>query len=257
MPPEGSLRGRTALVTGASRGIGAATVRALRERGADVVALSKPPFAGEPDPDPGVHRYNADVGDWSSVSAAVGSVLDDHPRIDVLVNNAGMAGVRAPVWELDVDAYRERAMVNTFGPFYLMRLVMPGMVDRRDGVVLNVVSGAADRPRPTRGMYGSLKAATEHLTRAVAQEAAEFGIRVYALHPGPVDTALFASSRSASELAELRSGNGGSPLQDPAEPAAALAWLASPAGAAWTDVVVPWRDPETRAVLRARPDFGA
>jgi NAD(P)-dependent dehydrogenase (short-subunit alcohol dehydrogenase family) len=258
MPPELPLSGRTALVTGASRGIGAATVRALRARGAEVVAFSRPPFADEPDPDPGVHCYNADVGDWASVSAAVRSVLTDHPVIDVLVNNAGMGGVRGPVWELDVDTFRERAAVNSLGPFYLMRLVMPGMVARRDGVVLNVVSGAADRPRPNRGMYGSQKAAAEHLTRAAAHEAAEHGIRVYAFHPGPVDTALFAASRSEAELARLRAGgDDGPPLQNPAEPAAALAWLASPAGAAWTDVVVPWREPQVRAALRARPDFAS
>ncbi|MGE5156118.1 MAG: SDR family NAD(P)-dependent oxidoreductase [Betaproteobacteria bacterium] len=250
------LSGRIALITGASRGIGAATVRALRARGAEVVALSRHPFAQEADTDPGVHRYSADVGDWESVSAVLSRVLADHPVIDVLVNNAGMPGMRAPVWEWDVQAYRRAAMVNTFGPVYVMRLVMPGMVARADGVVINVVSGAADRPRPTRGMYGSQKAATEHLTRVVAQEAAEHRVRVHAFHPGPVDTALFASSRSEAELARLRAGAGDEPpLQAPAEPAAALAWLASPAGSAWTDVVVAWRDPRIRAALQARPDF--
>ena len=121
-------------------------------------------------------------------------------------------------------------MVNTFGPFYLMKLILPGMVTRRDGVVVNIVSGAAERPRPNRAMYGSQKAATEHMTLAVAQEVAGYGIRVYAFHPGPVDTALFASSRTAEEMDRARAGSDSADdpgLQDPAEPAAALAWLAS------------------------------
>jgi NAD(P)-dependent dehydrogenase (short-subunit alcohol dehydrogenase family) len=246
------LSGRTVLITGASRGIGAATVRAVRTLGAEVVAISRKPYADDPDPDPYVHRVNADVGDWDSVRTAVDAVLTDHPTIDVLVNNAGAPGFRAPLWELDVELFHRTAQVNTFGPFYLMKLILPGMVARAGGVVVNVVSGAANRPRPTRAMYGSQKAACEHLTLAVAQEVAGHGIRVYAFHPGPVDTALFASSRGDDELNRLRAEP---ELQDPAEPAAALAWLASPAGVAWTDVVVPWRDPEVRASLWARPDF--
>jgi len=259
-PQSGDLSGRTALVTGASRGIGAATVRALRARGAAVVAISRDPFAAQPDPDPYVHRVSADVGDWTSIRAAVTAILVDHPTIDVLVNNAGMPGMRAPVWDLDIERFRTAAMVNTFGPFYLMKLILPGMISRRGGTVVNVVSGAAQRPQPTRSMYGSQKAACEHMTIAAAAEVADFGIRVHAFHPGQVDTALFASSRSAAEVDEARAQyaagdeNG---LQDPAEPAAALAWLASPAGAAWTDVVLPWRDVSVRAALRARPDFVA
>ncbi len=254
------LAGKTVLITGASRGIGAATVRAARASGAEVVAISRDPFAEQPDPDPYVHRVSADVGDWDSVSHAIESVFIDHPTIDVLVNNAGMPGFRAPVWELDVGLFQKTSMVNTFGPFYLMKLILPGMVARRSGVVVNVVSGAAERPRRNRAMYGSQKAAVEHMTIAVAQEVAGYGIRVHAFHPGPVDTALFASSRTREEMDRARAGSVAADdpgLQDPAEPAAALAWLASQAGAAWSDVVLPWRDPTIRVALRARPDFPA
>lgn len=254
------LAGKTVLITGASRGIGAATVRAARASGAEVVAISRDPFGERPDPDPHVHRVSADVGDWDSVRRAVESAFVDHPAIHVLINNAGMAGFRAPLWDLDVGLFQKTAMVNTFGPFYLMKLILPGMVARRDGVVVNIVSGAAERPRPTRAMYGSQKAAAEHMTLAVAQEVAEYGIRVHAFHPGPVDTALFASSRTRAEMDRARAALDSaddSRLQDAAEPAAALAWLASRAGAAWSDVVVPWRDPAVRVALRARPDFPA
>jgi NAD(P)-dependent dehydrogenase (short-subunit alcohol dehydrogenase family) len=252
------LDGRTALVTGASRGIGAATVVALRRLGAEVIAVSRAPFADEPDPTPAVHRVSADVGDWASVSAALGKVHADHPVIDVLVNNAGMPGKRVPVWELDPELMHTTIAVNTLGPFHLARLVLPGMVERGFGVVIVVVSGAANRPRPRRAMYGSSKAASEHLTMALAQEAADFGVRVHAFHPGPVDTALFAASRTSAEAQadldqQLRTGT--RVMQAPEEPAAALAWLASPAGAVWTDVVVPWREPEIRARIRSLPGF--
>jgi NAD(P)-dependent dehydrogenase (short-subunit alcohol dehydrogenase family) len=257
------LTGKVALVTGASRGIGAATVRALQALGAEVIGVSRAPYGEQPDaPDQAeasdhrVHRISGDVGDWASIEPAVKRALAEHPHVDILVNCAGVPGRRVPVWELEPDLFRRALAVNTLGPFHLMKLLLPGMIERRSGVVINVVSGAATRPRPTRAMYGTSKAALEHMTFAVADEVTEAGVRVYAFHPGMVDTALFASTRtSAAARAEVAEARRTGELQEPAEPAAAIAFLATPAGADWRDVAFPWRDPVIRAQMRELPGF--
>jgi len=254
------LTGKAALVTGASRGIGAAAAHALRALGAEVIGISRAPYGERPadESDHGVHRISGDVGDWTSIEPAVQRALDGHPQIDVLVNCAGVPGRRVPIWELEPDLFRRALAVNTLGPFHLMKLLLPGMIERRSGVVINVGSGAATRPRPTRAMYGTTKAALEHMTLAVAEEVAESGVRVYAFHPGMVDTALFASTRtSAAALEEVAEARRTGELQDPAEPAAAIAFLATPAGAVWRDVAFPWRDPVIRAQMRKLPGFPA
>jgi NAD(P)-dependent dehydrogenase (short-subunit alcohol dehydrogenase family) len=246
------LKGRRALVTGASRGIGAATVTALRGLGAEVVAVARSPFGSSPSDDHLIRPVSADVADWSSVSAALAGVAD----VDILINCAGVPGQRLPVWELDPTLFRRALEVNALGAFHLMRLVLPLMVARRRGVVVNVVSGAAERPRPTRAMYGASKAALDHLTRASALEAREAGVRIYAFHPGMVDTQLFRSTRTSSEAQrEIAEARAAGELQHPGQPAAAIAYLATDAGAEFSDVTFPWRDTAFRAGVTARPGF--
>ena len=127
------LTGSVALVTGASRGIGAATVRALQALGAEVIGVSRAPYgersAGASDHK--VHRISGDVGDWLSIEPAVQRALAEHPHVDILVNCAGVPGRRVPVWELEPDVFRRALAVNTLGPFHLMKLLLPGMIERQ------------------------------------------------------------------------------------------------------------------------------
>jgi NAD(P)-dependent dehydrogenase (short-subunit alcohol dehydrogenase family) len=139
-----------------------------------------------------------------------------------------------------------------------MKVVLPGMIERGSGVVINVSSGAAERPQPRRSMYGTSKAALDHLTKAVAMETAPLGVRVYGIHPGPIDTELFRLSRTdplntPEEQARIDAMWESGKVRRPEELAATLAWLATPAGAAWDDVMVTWRNPATRDRLRALP----
>jgi NAD(P)-dependent dehydrogenase (short-subunit alcohol dehydrogenase family) len=252
------LDGRVALVAGGSRGIGRASARALAARGARVIALARTLYApeaaapGGDDLDQRIQGAVADVGDWRSVEPAVAAVIERYGRVDVLINSAGIPGARAPVWQLEPEAFQRALAVNILGPFHLMKLLLPGMIQRGTGVVINVSSGAAARPRPRRAMYGTSKAALDHLTLAVA----------HVFYPGPVDTDLFRASQSdphagaeerARTAARIRAGE----LQEPEEPAAALAWLATAAGAAFAEVVVPWRDLQVRQRLRAMPGFSS
>jgi NAD(P)-dependent dehydrogenase (short-subunit alcohol dehydrogenase family) len=245
-----------AVVTGGSRGIGAATVSALRAAGATVIAVARPPFGDTPSGDVGIHRVGADVTEWSAVRDALGGAIERTGPVDILVNAAGIAGVRAPIWELDVEQMQSSIAVNLLAAFYTMKVVLPVMADRSQGVVVNIVSGAAHRPRAGRAMYGTAKSALEHLTQVAAAEVTEAGVRVYAFHPGQVDTELYrASRRSGAGLRELEAAQRSGELQQPVEPAAAIAFLASDDAVDVTDVVVPWRDRAYRDSLRSRADF--
>jgi NAD(P)-dependent dehydrogenase (short-subunit alcohol dehydrogenase family) len=254
------LDGQVALVTGASRGIGRATCRALAALGAEVAALSRgnAEQTSRDARDARITPLQAEVSDWASVEAAVGTVLASHGRIDVLVNNAALRGLRLPVWELAPENLAESMAVNVLGPFHTMKVVLPGMIERGSGVVINVSSGAAERPQPRRSMYGTSKAALDHLTKAVALETAPLGIRVYCIHPGPIDTDLFRMSRTdplntPEEQARIDAMWARGKVRQPEELAATLAWLATPAGAAWDDVIVAWRDAGIRERLGALP----
>jgi 3-oxoacyl-[acyl-carrier protein] reductase len=251
-----ALSGYTALVTGASRGIGEATVTALRQLGAEVVAASRAPFGQGVNADPGVHRVSMDVADWDSVRGGLAPILARFGRLDIVINAAGLPGKRVLTWELEPELFRQALAVNTLGPFHVMKMVLPRMVECGQGVVVNLVSGAAARPRPTRAMYGTSKAGLEHLTLAVSSEVADAGVRMYAFHPGMVDTKLYRSTRtSPTDLLEIERARGTGELQHPSHPAAAIAFLATPAGQALSDVVVPWRDLERRALITALPGF--
>jgi NAD(P)-dependent dehydrogenase (short-subunit alcohol dehydrogenase family) len=250
------LDGRVAVVTGASRGIGAATVRALRASGATVLAVARPPFGADPDPDPGVRRLGVDVSDWAQVEGVLGAALNEVGPVDVLVNAAGIPGRRMRIADLPPENMWASLAVNALGSFHTMKLVLASMEQRQHGVVVNIVSGAADRPRPGRSMYGTGKSALEHLTRVAAAEMSPAGVRVYAFHPGMVDTELFRSTRTSPEgLAEIERARVAGDLQTPSMPGAAIAFLASDDAADLQDVVVPWRERAYREELAARPDF--
>ena len=257
MRSDHSLEGRIAVVTGGSRGIGLATARALAGRGATVITLSSNESSHSPaDREWGVvDHLVADVADWESMRGAFSAVLDRFERIDFLANNAGVRGIRGPLWELDPEDYRRTLAVNTMGAIHGMKLALPSMIEQRSGVIVNTSSGAARRPRPSRSMYGASKAALDHLTLAVAQEVAEFGIRVHAFHSGPVDTALFKAARddpgaTQEELDALDARYSSGGVQPPEDVGAVISWLATPAGAAFGEVIVPWRDLDQRAAIR-------
>jgi len=249
------LSGAVALITGGSRGIGRATATALTNVGARVVELSRSGSAIVTERGSWIDHVACDVGDRNSIHEAVAHVLEVYSHIDVLINNAGIRGERARLWELDPEDFERALSINLMGPFLTMRDVIPSMIDRRSGVIINVTSGAAERPRPRRSMYGTSKAALDHLTLSLATEVAEFGIRVHAFHPGPVNTALFNASaqdpkNTPEELAAVEARFRAGEVQRPEEPGAALAWLATPSGALHTDTVVAWSNPKRRAEIR-------
>ncbi len=247
------LEGQVCLVTGAARGIGRATALALAERGADVALFGRSLAGVERAADEAralssrALAVEADVADWPSVERAVARTLEAFGRVDVLVNNAGTHGQFGYVWELDSQPFRDTLMTNVLGPFHLVRAVVPGMVERRSGVVVNVSSGVAQAATVARSAYATSKAGLDHFSRILAAEAQPFGVRVHVFYPGFVDTPGQAGLRVAPGLpeslrAEFAARKSQGLLQRPESPASGIAWLASPGGAAWPELLLNWAD---------------
>lgn len=201
-----------------------------------------------------------DVADWAGVQRAVGQILERLGRIDILVNNAAVIGQFGDVWELDAGRWSADLATNVVGPFNLARAALPGMIARGQGVVVNVTSGMARSAANARSAYTTSKAAIDQLSNVMAAEARPHGVRVHAFSPGLVNTGMQRQLREEPGLpgdvrADFVAHHDEGRLQPPEVPAAALAWLASPAGAAWPDLLLSWGDPATRDRLRSLPGF--
>lgn len=197
-----ALQGKVAIVTGASRGIGKAIALALAGAGARVVVAARTEAEGS-GPLPGTIHQTAreieaqggqalplrtDVTDEASVEAMVQRTLATWGQVDVLVNNAGIL-VYSPIAEMAVKRWDLIMRVNLRGAFLCTRFVLPHMIPRRCGSIINVTSWAGRQPYHQGIAYGASKAALEYFTLALAEEVQEHNIAVNALSPeGHVDT---------------------------------------------------------------------
>ena len=195
---------KVALVTGAARGIGLATAQKFladdwrvalldildAELRASVAALQRPEET---------LALVADVADPQAVQAAVGEAHRHFGRIDALVNNAGIAAFK-PILDVTLHEWNRMLAVNLTGPFLLVQAVAPLMRDQGGGAIVNIASISGLRASMLRVAYGTSKAALAHLTKQQAAELGEYGIRVNAVAPGPVDTAM----AKAVHTAEIR-----------------------------------------------------
>lgn len=186
-----ALAGKVALVCGAATGIGAAVVQRFAAEGAAVVAcgVPVPPFDG---------ALACDVTDDAQVRAAVAATLERYGRIDVLVNAAGVI-VNDDVAEIDDAIWSRQHEINLAGTMRTMRAVLPGMLERRSGAVVNIASVAAFNAGAGSASYAASKAGVVALTRSAAQAYGARGVRVNALCPGWVDTPMAA--REMQDLA--------------------------------------------------------
>ena len=199
-----SLEGRAALVTGASRGIGAATARALDRAGARVALTGRSArdldeVATELAHDPVV--IAGDLRDPDAPAAIAFRALAELGGVDVLVNNAATAA-RLDTVDTDAALVDEMLAVNVRAPLLLIGALVPAMTERGGGSIVNLSSVSSVVGTPRRAAYAASKGALDAMTRSLAIELGPKGIRVNAVAPGVVDTALWAKNKAIPGVVE-------------------------------------------------------
>lgn len=197
---------RTALVTGAARGIGLATARLFLRDGWRVALLDidREGLAGAVaalDQPERTLALPCDISDEAGVTDAVAATADRFGRLDALVNNAGIA-VFKPLLETTPVEWARVLAVNLTGPFLSTRAAAPVMARTGGGAIVNITSISGLRASTLRVAYGTSKAGLAHLTKQQAVELAGLGIRVNAVAPGPVDTAMAKAVHSPAIRAD-------------------------------------------------------
>ena len=194
------LEGQAAIITGAARGIGEAIARRLAAEGAAVMiadideeaAASAAAAIGER-----AVAQRLDVTEPVSWDHAVRTALDRWGHIDALVNNAGIAGRSAPIWELGVDEWQQVIDIDLTGVFLGCKAVIPVMLDAGSGRIVNIASIAGKEGNPNAVPYSAAKSGVIGLTKAVAKEVATRGVLVNAVAPAVIEIPILADAQGS------------------------------------------------------------
>jgi 3-oxoacyl-[acyl-carrier protein] reductase len=185
------LEGQVALVTGAGRGIGRGMAIALAEAGARVAVSARTRAQVEETAAlVGGLAIEADVSRQADVEGVVAEVERELGPIDLLVNNAGIAIWEKAAWEIPVEEWWHVLEVNTLGPYLCCRAVIPGMIERGRGRIVNTGSGASYLPGSTSTAYAASKAALGRFGETLARQLEPYGIPVFTISPGLVRTEM-------------------------------------------------------------------
>ncbi|MCE2527722.1 MAG: SDR family oxidoreductase [Actinomycetia bacterium] len=200
------LTGKVALVTGASQGIGRATSVALANEGAHVALLARSRLGLEVTLEM-VGESNGlvvpcDVTDPEAVTSAIETILSEYGRLDVLVNNAGQRQRRARLDQLEAREWERVVKVNLSAVFYVTRAAAPHLIEQGAGSVVNIASIAGPFGLPRIGGYAAAKAGVIGVTKTMAAEWCEFGVRVNTVAPGFIQTPMNAPFRRAPTNAD-------------------------------------------------------
>ncbi len=228
------LHGRVAVVTGGAQGIGHAIAQRFLRSGAKVLlwdrnaarlaqALDELRPLGE---GTRVGTHEVELTDERAVAEATAAAIGTHGRIDILVNNAGITGGNATTWELSPDVWRETIEINLVAPYLTCRAVVPHMLERGYGRIVNIASIAGKEGNPNASHYSASKAGLIALTKSLAKEVATRGVLVNAVTPAVAKTEMFATMTQAHidyMLSKIPMGR----FLLVEEAAALVAWLAS------------------------------
>lgn len=237
--PLFDLSGKTALITGGSRGLGREMVLAFADRGADVIIASRKLDACEAVASEVRAKgrralaISAHCGQWDDIDRLIEVAYSEFGRIDILVNNAGM-GPRVPSHEVTEELFDKVVSLNFKGPFRLASQVAKRMKDENGGVIINISSSGALVPLPAVVPYGSAKAALNAMTVSLAHE---YGpkVRVNTISAGPFLTDI---AKAWTEEARQTSDNALRRPGQPSEIVTAALFLASPASSFTTGAIV-------------------
>jgi 3-oxoacyl-[acyl-carrier protein] reductase len=188
------LRHRSAVVTGGAQGFGRAIAQRFVQSGARValwdrdLALARQSAAAL---GPAAIAIACDVSDAGAVDQAVGATAEALGKIEILVNNAGIAGATATTWDTDIEEWRKVMRVNLDGPFICSRAVVPLMIAQNYGRIVNIASIAGKEGNPNAAHYSASKAGVIALTKSLGKELAGYNIAVNAVTPAAAKTAIF------------------------------------------------------------------
>ena len=245
-----AINGKTVVISGASRGIGASAARAFADGGANVVLLARSgdaigELAGEIGP--AALAVPCDVSRYWEVEAALGAASDAFGSLDVLINNAGVIDPIGHLSGTDPEAWAQCIDINLKGVMHGMRAALPGMIAQGGGTIINISSGAAHNAVEGWSAYCSSKAGVYMLTRMGDKEARDKGVRVLGLSPGTV----------ATEMQRTIKASGINPVSQldwsdhipPEWPARTLVWMCSEAADGWLGQDVSLREDEIRRAV--------
>jgi 3-oxoacyl-[acyl-carrier protein] reductase len=223
------LAGQAAIVTGGARGIGLGIAQRLVEEGCRVALWDRSfeGFNAAAERVPGALLQTVDVADHAAVVQAFRRTEEAFEDVHVLVNNAGINGPVAPVWDYPPDAWDRVLAIDLTSVFYCTRVVVPHMIARRYGRIVNIASIAGKEGNERIAAYAAAKAGVIGFTKSVARELVDTGVLVNALAPALTETALFREM-TPEHIALARSRI---PMKRPVhvpEIAAIVAWMAGP-----------------------------
>ena len=223
------LDGKTAIVTGAARGIGRAIAARLIESGARVwlwdIDLAEATQAASELGD-GAQPLQVNVTDTKSIENAVQTVTAADKKIDILVNNAGVSGANAPLWEYPDDEWRHVMETNLNSVFYCCKAVVPHMIAGGYGRIANIASVAGKEGNPNASAYSTSKAGIIALTKSLGKELADHDIAVNCVTPAAARTAIF-DQMTQEHIDYMLSKIPRERFVDVDEIAAMVAWLVS------------------------------
>ena len=244
------LTGQTALITGASRGIGAETARAFAAAGATLCLIARSAdelkaVAAELGTQTLVQT--CDISDYTSVSAAVDATIKTFGQLDIVINNAGAIEPISHLSSVDPDGWDKVIDVNLKGVFYAMRAALPHMLGRGSGTIITVSSGAAHNPVEAWSHYCASKAGAAMLTECLHLENGASGIRAMGMSPGTVATQMQRDIK-ASGINPVSQLNWSDHI--PADcPAKALLWMCSAAADGYLGREISLRDDDIRKAV--------
>ena len=188
------LQGRAAVVTGGAQGFGKAITDRFLKSGARVAVWDRDQALAEATAKAlggDVEAIACDVADPASVAAALEATVRRFGRIDILINNAGIAGANAKTWETEVEEWRKVMRVNLDGPFICSRAIVPGMIAQNYGRIVTIASIAGKEGNPNAAHYSASKAGVIALTKSLGKELAGYDIAVNCVTPAAAKTAIF------------------------------------------------------------------